>query len=265
MAQDKLLAEWFWIDRWVGSSAFLLPAEARGVYREMLTQAWRRGAALPNDHDAIRRVTAVTKREWARTWPRLERYWRVEGDTLVNDTQLEVYAACMARSLKASARALKGAQARIAGQREAQLKHSSSSLISTAQAPLKHIPLDPDPDPSLIVVPTELLASALAVELSVEALDLRAGHLVERYAELFYQHRHGARYHSRIHLDFLKAQELVRTWADDGRLEKLAVLILTTDDDWIAHTDRGFAIFATKATWADDKLKAWEREHGVVV
>jgi hypothetical protein len=33
----KLLAEWFWIDRWNGSTGFLLPMEARGVYREMLT------------------------------------------------------------------------------------------------------------------------------------------------------------------------------------------------------------------------------------
>ena len=31
------------------TSGFLLPMEARGLYREMLTQAWMRGARLPND------------------------------------------------------------------------------------------------------------------------------------------------------------------------------------------------------------------------
>src|SRR3954467_10029089 len=68
-SQDKLLGEWFWTDRWMGSSAFLLPMEPRGVYREMLTQAWRRGARLPNDHETIRRAIGCTDSEWKRCWP----------------------------------------------------------------------------------------------------------------------------------------------------------------------------------------------------
>lgn len=91
-----------------------------------------------------------------------------------------------------------------------------------------------------------------------QALTMRAGALLQRYEALFYEHRRGARYHKREHLDFPKAVELVRTWPDDARLEKLAVIILTTDDDWISKTDRGFGIFALKASWADDKLAAWE-------
>jgi uncharacterized protein YdaU (DUF1376 family) len=87
------LAEWFWTDRWNGSSGFLLPMEARGVYREMLTQAWRRGARLPNDHEAIRRAIGATVGEWRRAWPAVQKFWRVEGDELVNDTQLEIYGA----------------------------------------------------------------------------------------------------------------------------------------------------------------------------
>jgi hypothetical protein len=98
------------------------------------------------------------------------------------------------------------------------------------------------------------------VEIAQETLDARAGRLVERYAELFYLHRRGARYHSRIHLDFMKAQELVRTWADDARLEKLAIIVLESDDEWISHTDRGFGVFAAKASWADDRLAAWEAQ-----
>src|SRR4051794_2437569 len=99
---NKLLAEWFWIDRWTGSSGFTLPIDARGLYREMLTQAWRRGARLPNDHDQIRRMTGVTRREWQRAWPRVERFWRVDGDALVNDTQREIYADAKARADRAS-------------------------------------------------------------------------------------------------------------------------------------------------------------------
>lgn len=111
-AASHLLAEWFWIDRWVGSSAFGLPQEARGVYREMLTQAWRRGAKLPNNHDEIRRVTATTLPEWKRSWPLIKKFWRREGKSLVNDTQIKVYLESKARSERAIARALTAAQAR---------------------------------------------------------------------------------------------------------------------------------------------------------
>ncbi len=112
MAAEKLLAEWFWIDRWMGSSAFGLPLEARGLYREMLSQAWRRGARLPNDHEQIQRLTGAREKEWRRCWPRVEKFWRVEGDSLVNDTQLLVYADAKARQDKASKRGLAGAQAK---------------------------------------------------------------------------------------------------------------------------------------------------------
>jgi uncharacterized protein YdaU (DUF1376 family) len=86
--------------------------EARGVYREMLTQAWRRGARLPKDHEAIRRAIGATPKEWARSWPLIERFWREDGDELVNDTQLLIYAEAKQRSSNASARGQAGAQAR---------------------------------------------------------------------------------------------------------------------------------------------------------
>jgi uncharacterized protein YdaU (DUF1376 family) len=103
----KLLAEWFWVDRWVGSSAFLLPMEARGLYREMLSQAWRRGASLPNDPEAIKRAVGATDAEWRRCWPQVRRFWRVEGDTLVNDTQRAVYSEAQGISQRSAARAKK--------------------------------------------------------------------------------------------------------------------------------------------------------------
>jgi len=109
---DKLLAEWFWTDRWMGSSAFLLPMEPRGVYREMLTQAWRRGGRLPNDHEAIQRAIGATCQEWGRAWPLIARYWRVDGAHLVNDTQLEIYKASRAASERASERGRRGAAAK---------------------------------------------------------------------------------------------------------------------------------------------------------
>ena len=65
--RDKLLAEWFWTDRWQGSSGFLLPLEARGLYREMLTQAWQRGGRLRS----TRRHTARLRRDPRGVAPRV--------------------------------------------------------------------------------------------------------------------------------------------------------------------------------------------------
>lgn len=135
MAAEKLLAEWFWADRWSGSSAFGLKIAARGLYREMLTQAWRRGARLPNDPDQIMRFTGVTLGEWKRSWPLVKRFWKVDGDWLVNETQQEVYSDALGRAERASQRGLRGAQAK--------LKQCSSD----AQAFLEDKPPSPSPSP----------------------------------------------------------------------------------------------------------------------
>lgn len=90
--------------------------------------------------------------------------------------------------------------------------------------------------------------------LSDDALGDRAHALLERYSRLYTKHRHGARLrlmHS--NLEFQDALTLCQTWPDD-RLDKLAVIVLTTDDDWISRTDRGFPIFVKKASWADGLL-----------
>lgn len=110
--EDKLRAEWFWCDRWANSSAKALPIAHRGLYREMLTAAWSLGARLPANHADIRRLVGVEMKEWKLLWPRVEPYWRVDGDFLVNDTQLEVYAEAVRQRTAATKRAKAGADAR---------------------------------------------------------------------------------------------------------------------------------------------------------
>lgn len=94
-----------------------------------------------------------------------------------------------------------------------------------------------------------------------DALTERAGRLREElYPAWYAKFRHGARLRIVANsLEFQDALSLVKTW-DDERLAKLAQIVLTTDEDWIAKTDRGFKIFATKASWADDRLREVESE-----
>lgn len=82
----------------------------------------------------------------------------------------------------------------------------------------------------------------------------------ELYPAWYSKFRHGARLRIGLtanSLEFGEALSLVQTW-DDARLEKIARVILTTDDEFIAKTDRGWKIFVMKASWADDRLKQAE-------
>jgi uncharacterized protein YdaU (DUF1376 family) len=106
----RLLAEWFWTDRWERSPAAALPIAARGLYREMLSRAWARGARLPNNPEAIRRVVGVTFEEWGGTWPLVSPYWQQSADGLwvLNETQVEIYTEAQAVNDRAIERSRKG-------------------------------------------------------------------------------------------------------------------------------------------------------------
>src|SRR5262245_35323863 len=96
-------------------------------------------------------------------------------------------------------------------------------------------------------------------EEQARVLERRAGRLREEsYPAWYAKHRHGARLRLVANsVEFQDALALVRAWSDE-ELEKLAAIFLTTDDDWISRTDRGFRVFALKASWCDDRLKQWE-------
>lgn len=81
----------------------------------------------------------------------------------------------------------------------------------------------------------------------------RAGRFCERYAELYQQHRKGARYVSKPNLDFLEAVELCRVW-DDDRLVKVATVFLTTDHSFAESGSRTMAQFRALASWCDSRL-----------
>lgn len=87
----------------------------------------------------------------------------------------------------------------------------------------------------------------------------RAGRFVERYAELYPEHRHGARYAVKPARDYAAAVTLCQTWVDDARLEKLAICFLTTDHKFAAEGSRTIPQFLALASWADGELAAWEK------
>jgi hypothetical protein len=89
---------------------------------------------------------------------------------------------------------------------------------------------------------------------ATDELRERAGRFCERYAELYAEHRHGARYHNKPTLDFVEALGLVATW-DDQRLDLLVEAFLVTDDPFCRNGAGSIAQFRSRASWCDAKLR----------
>jgi len=269
----QLHALWWWIDRWRKSTAYIdMTLEQQGAYRNLLDEAALRGGPLPNDETVLAKACGDPRR-WRKVRAIIMPHFHLTKDGWRHTTLDEVLKESERRAEK---------QRRWRRARGNDRGNEGGNDIGNAAGNGGGNNLgSPSPSPSPVVqeqiqrrvdealkeakttkAKLELTVSVLA-ETVEESLRLRAGALLELYQRLFIKHCHGARYHNRMHLDFEKALGLVRTWPDDARLEKLAVLVLTTDDDWIAGTDRGFGVFAAKASWADKTLAAWEVEHGL--
>lgn len=86
---------------------------------------------------------------------------------------------------------------------------------------------------------------------------------IRRFCELYSKHRHGARYFVKAKQHVPLVKQLLRIF-DAQRLEKMAVVLLTTDQDWVKDTDRGIGILSVKASWLDGLLAEYEAKHGEI-
>lgn len=183
----------------------------------------------------------------AALWSRIDAFgFKVHNYLKYNDSREEVEAKreqSKGRMQKSRARRFSEVAPVVAPQpleklRESPHANTPLSLLSTSGSSF------PEKRKSDAVVPDEIAE--------------RAARFVERYEVLYSEKRKGAKYLRRQPaLDWDRACKLCRTW-DDARLEKMAVIFLTTDDEWISGTDRGFPVFESRASWCDEKLAAWE-------
>ena len=89
------------------------------------------------------------------------------------------------------------------------------------------------------------------------------GAFIRRFCELYNKHRHGAKYFVKRKQHVPLVRQLLRIY-DARRLEKLCIVLLTTDDEWVRGTDRGIGILAVKASWLDGMLAEYEAQHGEI-
>jgi hypothetical protein len=83
---------------------------------------------------------------------------------------------------------------------------------------------------------------------------------LRRFCELYAQYRHGAKYFvaRAKHVPLIRA--LLAAYGRE-RLEKLAMVLLNTDDEWVQTTDRGIGILSIKASWLEERLASYEAKH----
>lgn len=252
MAQEKAPAyQWYPKDYENDEAVKLMTYEQEGIYRRLLDHQALHGSIPALPAQIARLVPKVPLKRFLSLWDGIAGKFALVGDRLVNAKLERVKAATAAFQAMKSRGGLNSVESRRRTHGTAQPNTSRTELRTEPRA-------GPEPASASASAFKNATHSLRASTLESDLTSERAGQLVMRYGELYSVHRSGAVHRSRPSLDWSDACSLVKLWPDD-RLEKLAILVLTTDDPWISGTDRSFAIFVKKATWADDRLTAWEQ------
>lgn len=100
MAQRRLTALWWWIDRWRKSTAFMdMTLEEQGAYRNLLDEATLRGGAIPNDERLLEKASGDAKR-WRRLRPAVMARFTLSAEGWRNETLDEVLRESQRRAKK---------------------------------------------------------------------------------------------------------------------------------------------------------------------
>jgi len=62
-----------------------LNLEENGAYLLLLFSYWNRQEPLPNDDKKLSKILRISEREWRKVKPSVMRFFRVEGDLIIND------------------------------------------------------------------------------------------------------------------------------------------------------------------------------------
>ncbi len=250
MAEQQSPAFQFYFKDWRSSKRVSrMSFKERGMYLELLIEQWDKGP-LPLLVAELAESIGAKETDFKKSWPTLKSCFLQTAEGWVNERLERERVKQKLRNQRAADWGKDGADKRWAahnaknGQPIGTPLQPNSFALSLATASA--------------VASASALATANRVSLIEDDIATRGAWLVERYGELYSQLRRGAHFRQRPNLDWTEACDLCRHW-DNARLEKLAAVVLTTDDDWIAKTDRSFKIFAMKATWADDRLTAAEQ------
>lgn len=257
MAREKSPAFQFYPKDFLTDEAVRLMSHTeRGIYITLLSHCWLEGS-LPADLPLLAKMVSVPAARFEKLWQGpLSSCFHQGTDGRLLQGRLE-----QEREKQESFRKVqseKGKQSALArfnrGSTGPQPDHldpvqpdTNSPIsdlhlqIASSEEREKRASLSPPADPFVNPTTTE-----------------RAGRFLERYQELYVTHRHGARYALKPTRDYAAAVTLCHTWPDDARLDKLAVIFLTTDHKFAEEGSRTVPQFLALASWCDGKLAEHE-------
>lgn len=244
------------------SNQMAMSLHEAGAYIRLMCRCWDDGS-IPDDADRLARIIGASVGQMRKVWPairhcfreqprdsgrmvhpRLERerlkqaeYRRRQSDRATKRWDRKDDAAAMPRHTSGIASAMQAPHA----SGNALLSSSSSSSSSSTAVPTVKNTVGTRASGTN---PSEFAPEVLA----------RISPFLERYQALYQEHRNGAHYLVHPQKDFIEAGLLCRHFPDD-RLEKMAVLWLTTDDEFAASGSRNLAQFRSRASWCDSRLR----------
>src|SRR5262245_1736507 len=124
-----------------------------------------------------------------------------------------------------------------------------NSLLSTITSDLSL--KEQERDHAVSLSPAEQFRDARRDPFTDKTVTERAARFIERYEQLYPEHRKGARYAKKPVRDYAAAVTLCETWPDDARLDKLAILFLTTNHRFATEGSRTIPQFLALASWCD--------------
>jgi uncharacterized protein YdaU (DUF1376 family) len=252
LAKEKVPAFQFYPKDFLSDSNVALMSNTEvGIYILLMCHCWQDGA-LPLETASLAKMARMPLRQFTRLWEQsvLRHCFRVGDDGRLHHKRLDEE-----RDKQESYRRRQSdaAASRWHMGRDTQpISHSHARANAESKEERSILEKGSGEKPAAV--------------LAADDLGERARWLLESYPRWYAAQRHGARIPLLLgNLPFQEALVLCETW-DDARLEKLARIVLTTDDEpFIQRSDRGWKIFTLKASWADDRLRQWERENAAKV
>ena len=230
----------------------------KGAYIILLCHCWLDGY-IPKDPEQLRRIVGFNGRRCWNSIKTLCSCFIEDNDGHLIHPRIE-----RERQKQASfrARGKKGGQASAklrASKLQASVNPSSSSSSSSSISSTNN-KLIPAP---VFVPPAKPPQANGNGHARQDDQAKRAAKFLERFSSLHEELRNGAHYHGKPSVDFQTALDLVTTWSDDARLEKLVRVFMKTNDKWVSSRPRSVGVFASRASWCDDRLREAEKARAI--
>lgn len=244
------------------------------MYLEMLLEQWE-SFSLPDDAAAVAELIGGTVAEWTAAWPALRRQFVDRRGDPREDDAAGAYKRIVNLKLEAVRCGLKKfiRGARKGGDTRAKsAKRGSDGTYLPAETPAPYPAPPPAAEPARLQAPSSTSSSsssssvlkkvqresAARISGTVDPdIARRAGDFFDVWCQLYAKHRDGATYHGRPQIDYGNCCNLVRSFPNE-RLASLSVVFLNSNEPFIERSNRSLAVFETRISWCDERLRKLE-------